>query len=278
MNAARSIALLLVGCCFALRGVAADAAPPAQDAPQPQALRVCADPDNLPYSSEDGSGFENRIARLLADDLQLPLQYEWLPDRRGFVRKTLGARLCDVIIGVPVGFERTATTQPYYRSSYVFVERAAATSPVRSFDDPRLARMRLGVQLIGNDLAASPPGHALARHGYTANVRGYPVPGEQPAAARMIAAVASGELDGALLWGPQAGYFAAHARVPLRVAVLPPPAEAAGLPFEYSIAMGVRRGEPQLRERLNDFIRRRQGDIDRILSEYAVPRVPGSGS
>ena len=278
MKAVRAIALLVAGCWLAAAAIGADAAPPSEGTPQPQALRVCADPDNLPYSNEDGSGFENRIARLLADDLKLPLQYEWLPDRRGFVRKTLGARLCDVIIGVPVGFERTATTQPYYRSSYVFVERAAAASPVRSFDDPRLGRMRLGVQLIGNDLAASPPGYALARHGYTSNVRGYPVPGEQPAAARMIAAVASGELDGALVWGPQAGYFAAHARVPMRVGVLPPPPEAAGLPFEYSIAMGVRRGEPQLRERLNDFIRRRQGDIDRILAEYAVPRVPGGRS
>jgi mxaJ protein len=278
MNAARAIALLLVGWRLASPSIAADAAPPSPEAPQPQALRVCADPDNLPYSSEDGSGFENRIAQLLADDMKLPLQYEWLPDRRGFVRKTLGARLCDVIIGVPVGFERTATTQPYYRSSYVFVQRAAGASPVRSFDDPRLARMRLGVQLIGNDLAASPPGYALARHGYTANVRGYPVPGEQPAAARIVEAVASGELDGALVWGPQAGYFAAHARVPMRVGVLPAPAEAAGLPFEYSIAMGVRRGEPQLRERLNDFISRRQADIDRILAQYAVPRVPGGRS
>src|SRR3954468_7316349 len=80
-------------------------------------LRVCADPDNLPYSHQDGSGFENRIARLVAHELKLPLSYEWLPDRRGFVRKTLGARLCDVIIGVPVEFERTVATQPYYRSS-----------------------------------------------------------------------------------------------------------------------------------------------------------------
>jgi mxaJ protein len=256
------------------KGDAPSAPSAVMPAPQPQALRVCADPDNLPYSKHDGSGFENRIAQLLADDLRLPLQYAWLPDRRGFVRKTLGARLCDVIIGVPVGFERTATTRPYYRSSYVFVERASAAAPVRSFDDPRLARMRLGVQLIGDDLAASPPGYALARHGYTANVRGFPVPGKEPASARMIAAVAAGELDGVLVWGPQAGYFAAHARVPMRVAVLPAPPEAAGLPFEFSIAMGVRRGEAQWRERLNDFLRRRQGDIDRILAQYEVPRVP----
>jgi mxaJ protein len=273
MHAARTIALLTVAWGLACPARAADTAPPPESAARPRVLRVCADPDNLPYSNHDRSGFENRIAQLLADDLKLPLEYEWLPDRRGFVRKTLGARLCDVIIGVPVGFERTANTQPYYRSSYVFVERAGDAPPIRSFDDPRLARMRLGVQLIGNDLAASPPGYALARHGYTSNVRGYPVPGEQPAAARMIAAVAAGELDGALVWGPQAGYFAAHARVPMQIGVLPPAPDVAGLPFEYSIAMGVRRGDPLLRERLNDFIRRRQGEIDRILTQYAVPRV-----
>jgi mxaJ protein len=265
----RVLTLLAAALCLAASALAAEPAPP------PQALRVCADPDNLPYSHEDGSGFENRIAQLLADDLKLPLQYEWLPDRRGFVRKTLGARLCDVIIGVPVGFERAATTQAYYRSSYVFVQRAADAPPVRSFDDPRLARMRLGVQLIGSDLAASPPGYALARHGYTSNVRGYPLAGDEPAAARMVAAVASGELDGALLWGPQAGFFASRARVPLRVAVLPQPPELKALPFEYSIAMGVRRGDPQLRELLDDFIRRRQGDIHQILAQYAVPRTAG---
>jgi mxaJ protein len=249
------------------------ATPAAELAEQPRALRVCADPDNLPYSHENGSGFENRIAQLLAEDLRLPLSYEWLPDRRGFVRKTLSARLCDVIIGVPVGFERAATTQPYYRSSYVMVERAGNAPAIRSFDDPRLARMRIGVQLIGNDLAASPPGYALARHGHTANVLGYPVPGDEPAAARAVSAIARSELDGALLWGPQAGYFASRSPVPMRVSIVPQPPDMGGLPFQYSIAMGVRRGDPQMRELLNDFIRRRQPEIDRILAEYAVPRV-----
>jgi len=236
------------------------------------ALRVCADPDNLPYSRADGSGFENRIAQLLADDMKLPLAYQWLPDRRGFVRKTLGAQLCDVIVGVPAGFERAATTKPYYRSSYVFVERASAVPPVRSFDDPRLAAMRIGVQLIGNDLAASPPGYVLASRGHTDNVRGFPLAGEQPSAQRAIEAIARGELDAAVLWGPQAAYFAERAAVPLRVAVLPAPADAH---FDFAIAMGVRRGDRELRERLDDFIQRRQGDIDRILAEYGVPRVAG---
>jgi mxaJ protein len=271
MTTMRSAFVLVIALCGSASRLLADA-----PAPPPAPLRVCADPDNLPFSHRDGSGFENRIAQLAAEDLKLPLAYEWLPDRRGFVRKTLGARLCDVIIGVPVGFERAATTRPYYRSSYVFVERDSALPPIRSLGDPRLARMRIGVQLIGNDLAASPPGYVLARQGHTQNVLGYPVPGEQPAAQRAVAAVADGELDGAVLWGPQAGYFASRSTVPMRVAIVAPPASLAALPFEYSIAMGVRRADGPLRELLDDFIRRRQGDIDRILAGYSVPRVAGA--
>jgi len=246
--------------------------------PQRQALRVCADPDNLPYSHESGVGFENRIAQLVADELKLPLAYEWLPDRRGFVRKTLGARLCDVIIGVPADFERTLNTRPYYRSSYVLVERASEAGAMASFDDPRLSRLRIGVQLIGNDLAASPPGYALVRHGHVTNVRGYPMAGEQPAAARMVAALARGEIDAALLWGPQAGYFARHAVAPMRVRVIHAPPDLAGQPFEFSIAMGVRRGDEALRQTLDEVIRRRRADIERILAEYAVPLVKEAGS
>jgi mxaJ protein len=252
----KRLAALLLALC-ALPGFAADS------------LRVCADPDNLPYSREDGSGFENRIAQLLADDMKVPLAYAWLPDRRGFVRKTLGAQLCDVIIGVPAGFERAATTQPYYHSSYVLVERAGDAPPIRTLADPRLAALRIGVQLIGNDLAASPPGELLARHGHTQNVLGFPLAGDEPSAQRAVEAIARGEIDAAVLWGPQAAYFARRAAVPLRVTQLDAPADAH---FDFAIAMGVRRGDPALRERLDDFIRRRQGDIDRILADYGVPR------
>lgn len=253
---------------LALCGLATAAEPLAR----PQELRVCAEPDNLPYSHENGSGFENRIARLIAEDFGVALSYAWLPDRRGFVRKTLGARLCDVIIGVPVGFERTATTQPYYRSSYVWVEPAASRSGPRSFADPRVKQLRIGVQLIGNDLAASPPGHALTRVGATHNVIGFPIPGNEPAAARMVNAIAQGRLDAALIWGPQAGYFASRSAAPLRVRMMAAPVDLAGQPFEFAIAMGVRRGDEALRQALDDFITRRQGDIDRILADYAVPR------
>lgn len=238
-----------------------------------QSLRVCADPDNLPYSRADGSGFENRIARLIAEDFGLPLEYAWLADRRGFVRKTMGAGLCDLIIGVPVEFERTLNTRPYYRSSYMLVESASDRAPPRSFDDPRLRHWRIGVQLVGDDLATTPPGHALAQSGVVDNVVGYPIPGDEPAAARIVHALARGELDAAFVWGPQAGYYARQAGLPLQLHYVPPPPTLRRQPFSFAIAMGVRRGDETLRARLDDFIVRRQADLDRILADYGVPRV-----
>lgn len=241
-------------------------------AQQPQALRVCADPDNLPYSHEDGSGFENRIARLVAEDFGLPLEYTWLPDRRGFVRKTMGAGLCDLIVGVPVQFERTLNTKPYYRSSFVLVQPAGQDVP-RDFADARLKQWRVGVQLMGDDFATTPPGHALMQAGASANVVGFPLPGELPAAARMVQALARGELDAAFVWGPQAGYYAQRAARPMQIHYLAPPATLREQPFAFAIAMGVKRGNTQLRDRLDDFLVRRRADIARILDEYGVPRA-----
>jgi mxaJ protein len=235
-------------------------------------LRVCADPDNLPYSHADGSGFENRLARLVADELGRPLAHHWLPQRRGFVRKSLGANECDVLLGVPADFERVLATAPYYRSGYVVVTRADDRAPLRGFDDARLPRLRIGVQLIGDDLAATPPGHALARRGAVERVVGFTVFGDGPAAERMVQALARGELDAGLVWGPQAGFFARRAGVPLDVHLLAPPPGTAE-PFEFAIAMGVRRGDKALRDALNGVIERRRADIDRLLAEYGVPRT-----
>ena len=255
----RAVAFLLALCA-----VSAGAQP---------ALRVCADPDNLPYSHQDGSGFENRIARLVAEDFGLPLEFAWLPDRRGFVRKTMGSGLCDLIVGVPVAFERTLNTKPYYRSSYVLVDRADHGVPPRDFGDERLRRWRIGVQLVGDDLATTPPGHALAQSGAVDNVVGFPIPGEEPAAARIVRAVARGELDAGFVWGPQAGYFAQRSAPPLRLHYVAPPQALKEQPFSFAIAMGVRRGDRGLRDRLDDFIVRRRADIERILSDYGVPRL-----
>jgi mxaJ protein len=231
-------------------------------------LRVCAEPDNLPFSREDQSGFENRIARLLAADLGEELRFEWQPQRRGFVRKTLGSGLCDVWMGVPAGFGRVLTTKPYYRSSFVFVYGAR---PLRSFDDPALASLRVGVQLPGNDGAATPAGYALAAKGAIRNVHGYPIYGEQPAAERIVNAIARGELDAGVVWGPAAGFFARTSK--LGVAPAHAPAELASMPFEFSIAIGVKRGNRELRDRLDAALARRKGEIDAVLEQFAVPRV-----
>jgi mxaJ protein len=252
----------------------APAAAAAQSGPSHE-LVVCADPDAMPYSRADGAGFENRIARLVADDLGLALRYAWQPLRRGLVRRTLDAGRCQLLIGVPLGMPALLTTRSYYRSAYVFVERQGPDAPLRSFDDPRLRRARIGVQLVGDDLAATPPGHALARRGLTGQVRGYPLEGPRPSAQRMLEDLAHGRLDAALLWGPQAGHPARLGPVPLRVetAIAPPDLKA---PFAYDIAMGVRRGDHDLRRRLDAVLERRRAEIDAILAEHAVPRVDGT--
>lgn len=262
-SACRSVVLGIVLLVWAQAGAARE-------------LRVCADPDNFPLSRSDESGFENRIARLVAQEMGAQLRYEWLPQIRGFVRKTLGAGLCDVFIGVPKDFERVLTTHAYYRSSYVFVASAGARA-IASFEDPRLRSLRIGVQLVGNDLAATPPGHALASTGNVDNVRGYAVMGTAPAAQRIVDAIARRELDGAFVWGPQAGHLAAHADPPLDVRVVAAPPGLARMPFAFDIAMGVRRGDRALRDELDGILERRKADIDAILAEYSVPRLDAAG-
>jgi mxaJ protein len=250
---------------FAVLGLAAAAAQA-----EPRQLRVCADPDNLPYSNQAGAGFENKIAELIAQDLHATLEYDWWPQRRGFVRRTLGAGMCDVLVGVPADFERVSTTRPYYRSTYVFVTRGGEAVP--DFAGSAIRQRRIGVQLIGNDMAATPAGHALARAGATANVTGFTIFGEGPAGQRMVAALDAGSIDAALLWGPQAGYFAARARTPLAVSVARAPAGTPE-PFEFSVALGVKRGNGALLAELDAVLARRQREIDAILAAYHVSRT-----
>jgi mxaJ protein len=236
-------------------------------------LRVCADPDNLPYSDEQQRGFENKIAAIVADELHASLHYDWLPQRRGFVRKTLGEGRCDVFIGVPVDDERLLTTQPYYRSSYVTVTRSSDPA-IHDFSSAMLRRKRVGVQLIGDDLATSPPGYALTQIGATDNVTGYTIYGESPAASRAVSDVANRTIDVAILWGPQGSYFAHRAPVPLTVTIASPPNNLAA-PFEYSIAMGVQKRNRELRDVLDAVLVRRRVDIDAVLASYHVPRIDG---
>jgi len=259
-SAYRSALLVCAWLCIA------SAAVPARE------LRVCADPDNLPLSREDGTGFENRIAQLVAAEMGAQLRYEWLPLRRGFVRKTMGTGACDVFIGVPRDMRSVLTTRAYYRSSYVFVNGPGAKG-IETLDDARLTGLRIGVQLVGQDLAATPAGHALAARGLADNVRGFTVYGDGPAAKREIDAIRDGSLDSALVWGPQAGYFAALAAPPLELRIVRTSATVATAPFEFDIAMGVRRDDVALRDELDAILERRRDDIDAILAQYSVPRT-----
>jgi len=239
-------------------------------------LRVCADPNNLPFSNQAQQGFENKLAALLAADRGARLHYEWWAQRRGFVRNTLGAQTCDVVMGVPANYDPALTTKPYYRSSYVFVSRRERHLGLASFDDPRLRGLRIGVQMIGDDFTNTPPAHALSNRGMVRNVVGYSVFGDyaQPSPlASIVDAVDRGDVDAAVVWGPAAGYFARDKG--LELAPVTPRADSPSLPFVFDIAMGVRRGDAALRDELNDFITRRAGDINRVLDEYNVPRVEG---
>ena len=247
------------------------------EAPKPRRLlRVCSDPNNLPFSNQQQQGFENRIANLVAADLGAEVRYTWWPQRRGFVRNTLKSGDCDVIVGVPSNFEQALPTSPYYRSSYVFVSRADRRLGVTSFDDSRLRRLRIGVQMIGNDHVNSPPAHALAKRGIIDNVVGYTVYGDyrQQAPGRTIVdAVAKGDVDLAVVWGPQAGWFARQQPVPLDLVPVSPQIDLPFLPFVFDISMGVRRGDTALREELDRELERRRPEIERILDAYGVPRV-----
>jgi mxaJ protein len=241
-------------------------------------LKVCADPNNLPFSNDRAEGFENKIAELVARDLNEKVRYTWWAQRRGFVRNTLNARECDVLIGVPSSFERASTTTPYYRSTYVFVTRRDRKLKIASFDDPVLRRLRIGVQMIGDDFTNTPPAHALSQRQIVSNVRGYSVYGDyrQPnPPARIIDAVVGGDVDVAVAWGPLAGYFAQQQSVPLDITPVSPQIDLPFLPFVYDISMGVRRGDNVLRDQLNAIIARRRGEIDQILAQYGVPRVGG---
>jgi mxaJ protein len=239
-------------------------------------LRVCSDPNNLPFSNEQQQGFENRIAEVVARDLNAKLTYKWWAQHRGFVRNSLNAHECDLLIGVPASFERTINTIPYYRSTYVFVTRHDRHLNIRSFDDPALKRLTIGVQMIGDDFTNTPPAQALTQRHMIQNVRGYSVYGDYRRPnppARIIDAVANGDIDVAVAWGPLAGYFAQKEPVALDVTPVSPQIDLPFLPFVFDISMGVRRGDTALRERLNTVIARRKGDIDRILEQYGVPRI-----
>jgi quinoprotein dehydrogenase-associated probable ABC transporter substrate-binding protein len=252
----------------------------ARSAPSgPLLLRVCADPNNLPFSNDRGEGFENALADLVARDFGWRVDYTWWPQRRGFIRP-LREGVCDVVMGVPEEFEAALTTRPYYRSTYVFVTPKDRGLHLSSLEDPRLRRLSIGIHVIGDDYASVPPGAALASRGIIQNVHGYSIYGnyEQPnPPADLIAAVADGAVDVAIAWGPLAGFFAAAGQSragrrgrALEITSIAPVKDVA---LQFAISMGVRQDDTGLRDRLNDLLRRRAGEIDAVLNRFWIPRV-----
>jgi quinoprotein dehydrogenase-associated probable ABC transporter substrate-binding protein len=242
------------------------------------ALRVCADPNNLPFSNQRGEGFENRIAGLLARDLGRPLEFVWAPEWRGFVRKTLGAGRCDVVLGIPADDGRVLATCPYYTSTYVFLSRDDRHLRVRSLDDPALRRLRIGVHFIGDDYVNPPPAHGLGRRHIVENVVGYSIYGDYARPnppSDLVRAVAAGDVDLAIVWGPFAGYFSRRDTVPMRIVPVSPAVDPPGLRYTFAIAAGVRTADTLLRRRLDAALARRRTEIRRILEDYGVPLVPG---
>jgi mxaJ protein len=239
-------------------------------------LRVCADPNNLPFSNAKGEGFENKIAALVAKDMGATVSYTWWAQRRGYVRNTLKAGLCDLWPGVATAVDMLATSRPYYRSGYVFVTRADRHLKITSFDDPQLRNLKIGVQMVGNDAMNTPPAHALARRGIIDNVRGYMLYGDyekpNPPAA-IVDAVSKGDIDVAVVWGPLAGYFATKEPAPLTLAPVTPAIDGAQWPMVFDISMGMRRHERPFEDKINEILEQERPRIDAILAEYHVPRT-----
>ena len=241
-------------------------------------LRVCGDPDNLPFSNRRQRGIEHKIAQLIAKELHATVRYTWMPQRRGFIRRTLKAGSCDVVMGVPVNYDMVLSTKPYYRSSYVFVYPKSRQLQLRSFDDPVLRELRIGLHEMGEDGANQPPAHALARRGIVGNIVGYTMWDVDSVAnppGKVIDAVADGAVDAAIVWGPFGGYFAQRQKVALEVVPVEADAGAPQIPFVYDIAMGVRPGEDALKRELEGVLDRRRLDIQHILQQFGVPLIGG---
>jgi quinoprotein dehydrogenase-associated probable ABC transporter substrate-binding protein len=271
----RSLAdLLLAAAVLALLPAGAASTAAADDG---KVLRVCADPNNLPFSNRAEEGFENKLAQLVAQKLGMTVSYTWWAQRRGFVRHTLKAGDCDVVMGVPVHYDLVETTQPYYRSTYVFVTQADRHLDLRSIKDPRLNSLKIGVHLIGDDGTNTPPAHALGQEGLIDNVVGFMIYGDyrrpNPPAA-LIQAVEQGTIDVAAAWGPLAGFAAKQSPVPLTVHVIEGGEAFAPLRFQFDIAMGVRHGDHALRQKLDGVIAAAKPEIEALLASYGVPLLP----
>jgi quinoprotein dehydrogenase-associated probable ABC transporter substrate-binding protein len=233
----------------------------------PKVLRVCADPRNLPFSNEKGEGFENKLAELFADKLQKKLDYMYFPQATGFVRMTLGAHRCDVIMGFPQGDELVQGTNPYYRTAYALVAKpGSGLDEVNTLDDPRLKGKHIGI------VAGTPPATNMAANGLMANAKPYPLMIDtrfDSSAEAMIGDLASGTIDAGILWGPMAGFYAKRANPPLHVTPLVK--ETTGPRLTFRIGMGVRGADQNWKRLLNRLIQENQPAINKILLDYGVP-------
>jgi quinoprotein dehydrogenase-associated probable ABC transporter substrate-binding protein len=242
----------------------------------PVGLRVCADPNNMPFSDAKGEGFENKLAILLARDLGEKTSFVFQRQTDNFLDRGLNAHLCDAVMGVPAGLDAVAVTRPYYASTYVFVTRGLR---IGSLKDPRLRHLRIGVHLVGDE--PTPPAEALGREGIVDNVQGFMISGGDYAKpnppARLIEAVSSRVVDVAAVWGPVGGYFAKRSPVALTVTPITGTRSFAPLMFQYAIAVGVRKEDVALRARLDQAMAREKGAIHALLQSYGVPLVSPQG-
>jgi len=242
---------------------------------KPGVLRVCADPDNMPLSNQKGEGFEQRIAELIAKEWNAKVEYAWWPVRRGFFARALNGRYCDVAIQAPALFDMAGVTRPYFRSGYVFVTRKDSGLDIKSLSDPRLKKLKIGVNLLNSDAENTPPAMALSQYGVVGNLVGFSTfytDTERPES--IINAVAGKTIDVAIVWGPLAGYFAKRSAVPLLVVPLAEKDSLSDTPFRFSIGMGVRRRDRALRDSLQAVVDRKGPEIQAILKEYSVPMFP----
>lgn len=232
-------------------------------------LRVCADPANMPFSNDKGEGFENKIADLIGSVLKIPVTYTWFPQATGFIRNTLGAKKCDIVMGYAEGDELVLNTNHYYSSGYVLIVRQDSDlASVESLEDPRLKDKSIGV------IAGTPPATNLAVYGLLGKVRPFQLMVDRrffSPAEEMIAQIASGELDTGILWGPIGGYYAKQSKTPLKV--IPLVKERQGPRMIYRITMGVRQSDANWKRELNRIISEHQREIDAILASYGVPII-----
>lgn len=238
-------------------------------------LRVCADPDNMPFSDAKGEGFENKLAELIAGKLDARLEYSWFPEATGYVPNTMGRDACDLVMGYAQGTGLIEDTNPYYYTSYVLIYRAddGSLTGVDSLSDPRLKDKAIGY------FARTPPASILALHGLVGSSKPFEVHADDSAsqaAIEMIGQIASGKLDAGLLWGPVGGYYAERAEMPLKL--VPLVKEKAGPTTIYGITMGVRPNEPQWKHTINKLIADNQGEINVIMEGYSVPLLDEKGN